>query len=293
MSAGRVFIANRGQIAARIAQSARRSGYEAVAATTADDLPSIAALVADGTALLRGTGPAAYLDAEALCVAAREAQCTHLHPGIGFLSESPALARAAAEADLTFVGPSAAALALLGDKSATRTAAAAAGLPTLHGVSVASAAAAAEAWPEVASAGGAMLKARAGGGGKGIRYVEVPEDLAEAYERASSEAERSFGDGALLLEAALVAPRHVEVQLAADSTGAAVHLGTRDCSLQWRHQKVIEMAPAPGLPDGMAERLYADALAFAEALRERGAPLSTLATVEFLLDASTGKHYLL
>ena len=280
----RVFIANRGEIAQRIVRACQAVGAESVACAPADDAASLHTLSADRAVTLPGAGAAAYLDARALVRAAVEAGCSALHPGVGFLSESAQLAALCDEHGVTFVGPSARALALCGDKARARDAAAAAGLRVLPGARVASADEAAARFGAVAGARRrALLKALAGGGGKGIRLVEGEAECAAQFARCESEAARAFGDGRLLLERALARPRHVEVQLAADRAGRVVHFGERDCSVQRRHQKLVEICPAPRLADATRAALRARAARLGRELA--GAGLRCLATVEFLLDA--------
>ncbi|MFX4285745.1 carboxyl transferase domain-containing protein [Janibacter sp. G349] len=275
-----VFVANRGEIAVRIVRAAREAGLEAVVAVTRAEADGLAARLASGVHVLPGEGPAAYLDAAALAAGAREHGCTLLHPGYGFLSESPELARACAAAGVTFVGPEADLLELFGDKGRARAAAQEAGVPVLPATAVGASAAEVEDFARVQLPGGVMIKAAAGGGGRGMRAVPAGEPVAPAWERARSEAERSFGSGDLFAELYVERARHVEVQVAADGEGGVTHLGERDCTLQRRFQKVVEVAPAPGLPDDVRAALHESAVRLLAGRGYRG-----LATVEFLLDA--------
>ena len=238
----RVIIANRGEVAVRVARAVREARLRPVGVFAADEAgaPYLAAM--DAQVALPGVGAAAYLDAGALLAAAAALGADALHPGWGFLSESPALAEACAAAGVTFVGPSAALLALFGDKRRTRELAAA------NGVAVAEAAADVSGAMRMLAAGPVLLKAAAGGGGRGMRVVRDAAWLPEAWHAASAEAAAFFGDGALFAERLIEQARHIEVQIAGDGADA-VSLGTRDCTLQRRHQKMIETAPAPAVPE--------------------------------------------
>ncbi|WP_338538663.1 carbamoyl-phosphate synthase large subunit [Janibacter terrae] len=275
-----VFVANRGEIAVRIVRAAREAGLDVVAAVTRAEADSLAARLATAVHVLPGEGAAAYLDASSLVAGAIEHGCTMLHPGYGFLSESPALARACVEAGVVFVGPDAELLELFGDKGSARAVAEQAGVPVLPATPVGVTEAQAEAFALAQRPAGVMVKAAAGGGGRGMRAVTAGEPLGEAWERARSEAERSFGSGELFVELYVERARHVEVQVVADGEGGATHLGERDCTLQRRFQKVVEVAPAPALPDDVRADLHAAAVRLVSGRGYRG-----LATVEFLLDA--------
>ena len=275
-----VFVANRGEIAVRIVRAAREAGHDVVVAVTRAEVDSLAARLATGVHVLPGEGAAAYLDADSLVAGATEHGCELLHPGYGFLSESPVLARACVGAGVTFVGPDASLLELFGDKGSARAAAEQAGVPVLPATPVGVTEAEAEAFARERGPEGVMLKAAAGGGGRGMRAVPAGQPLAAAWKRARSEAERSFGSGELFAELYVERARHVEVQVAADGEGGVTHLGERDCTLQRRFQKVVEVAPAPCLPDEVRADLHAAAVRLLGGRGYRG-----LATVEFLLDA--------
>ncbi|MEJ2885168.1 carboxyl transferase domain-containing protein [Actinomycetospora aeridis] len=268
----RVLVANRGEIAIRIARALADLGIVPVAvhATDEPDAPHVAK--ADEVVALRGSGVAAYLDVDDLLRAAAEAGADAVHPGYGFLSESPAFARACAEHGVVFIGPSPEVLADLGDKTRARALAEAAGLPVLAAADRDGAAALLE------SAGAVMVKAVAGGGGRGMRRVTDPADLPDALARCASEAGAAFGDDRVYVEELLRPARHVEVQILGDGTGAVAELGERDCSVQRRHQKVVEVAPAPGLDPEVRAALLAAAVRLGESVRYRG-----LGTVEFLV----------
>jgi acetyl-CoA carboxylase carboxyltransferase component/biotin carboxylase len=276
MPVTRLLVANRGEVAARVLHTTSALGLPAVAVCAADDTPPE---WADHVERLPADGPAAYLDVEALVAAAHRTGCDAVHPGWGFLAESARFARACADAGLTFVGPSPSALELFGDKAAARARAAELGVPVPPGTGVL------EPGDPTATAflaehGAVLVKAVAGGGGRGIRAVHDPAELAEAMRRCASEAEHAFGNGAVYLERLLAGARHIEVQLVGDGGGEVRAIGDRDCSLQLHRQKVLEIAPAPGLSDELRGRLWAAAEALGGAVDRLG-----VATAEFLLAA--------
>ncbi|OLF09638.1 pyruvate carboxylase [Actinophytocola xanthii] len=281
----KILVANRGEIAIR----AFRAGYELGAGTVAvfpyEDRNSLHRTKADEAYEIGEPGHPvrAYLSVQEIIGAARRANADAVYPGYGFLSENPELARACAEAGITFVGPPTEVLELTGNKARAVAAAREAGLPVLR-----SSAPSAD-LDELLTAGEELgfplfVKAVAGGGGRGMRRVLESGALRESLEAAMREAESAFGDPTVFLEQAVVSPRHIEVQILADATGEVIHLFERDCSVQRRHQKVIEIAPAPNLAPELRERICADAVAFARHIGYRNA-----GTVEFLLDAN-GKH---
>ncbi len=279
----KLLIANRGEVALRVARAASELGIASVAVYAPEDAESLHLRRCDEAVALPGQGAGAYLDAAALIEAARLSGCDAVHPGYGFLSENAAFARACADAGLTFVGPAPETLALFGDKVAARRLAEAAGVPLAAGTQQAVSLAESEAF--MAKVGGpVMLKALAGGGGRGMRLVERPDELAEAYRRAASEAAASFGSAALYVEELIRPARHIEVQVLGDATGAVTHLWERECSLQRRHQKLVELAPAPGLSDELRAELASAAVRLGEV-----AGVRTLCTVEFLLQAEEGR----
>jgi len=281
----KVLVANRGEIAIR----AFRAGYELGAGTVAvfpyEDRNSLHRLKADEAYQIgvQGHPVRAYLSVEEIVGAARKAGADAVYPGYGFLSENPDLARACEEAGITFIGPSAEILELTGNKARAVAAAREAGVPVLG-----SSAPSSDVDELVAAADDVgfpvFVKAVAGGGGRGMRRVDDPAQLREAIEAAAREAESAFGDPTVFLEKAVVDPRHIEVQILADGAGNVIHLFERDCSVQRRHQKVIELAPAPNLDPELRERICNDAVAFARKIGYRNA-----GTVEFLLDKS-GNH---
>ncbi len=283
-----LLIANRGEIAIRVARTARRLGIRTVAIHPDDDRTSLHTRVADHAVMLSGRGAAAYLDIDAVVAAAVAEGCDAVHPGYGFLSESAAFATACSAAGLTFVGPTPEQLSLLGDKARARKAAVAAGLSVLRGtegpVDADGAVAFHRSLVADGSDGAIMLKAVAGGGGRGMRVVRAEADIADAFSRCSSEALAAFGDGRIYVEELLPIARHIEVQIVGD--GASVmHLGERDCSVQRRHQKLIEIAPAPNLSDERRERLHDDAVRLAQSVG-----FKNIGTIEFLLDPSPGSN---
>jgi 3-methylcrotonyl-CoA carboxylase alpha subunit len=275
-----VLVANRGEIACRIFRTARRLGMRTIAVYSDADATARHTRAAD-EAVRIGPAPAreSYLDVERILAAARACGAEAIHPGYGFLSENAQFAQACADAGLLFVGPPAAAIGAMGSKLVAKARMQAAGVPVLPGYSGAQ-----QDLPHLERAGLAagmplIVKPAAGGGGKGMQIVRQPAELGPALAAARRLAESAFGDGALLLERYLPAPRHLEVQVFADAHGNFVHLGDRDCSTQRRHQKLIEEAPAPAVPADVRERLRAAALVVA---REIG--YVSAGTVEFLFD---------
>jgi acetyl-CoA carboxylase, biotin carboxylase subunit len=283
MGLRRVLVANRGEIAVRIVRACADAGIESVVAVSEADRESRAALVADRAVCI---GPAAasesYLDVPRVVAAALATGCDAVHPGYGFLAERPELARACAEHGLAFVGPAADVIARGGDKAAARELAASLGIPVGAGSMVLRDAAGAVA---VADEVGypVVLKAAAGGGGRGMVLVAEAAALPAAFEAASEEARLAFGDGRMYLERFLTRARHVEVQVLADAHGGVVHLGERDCSAQRRYQKLVEEAPAVLVAAEVRRDLCAAAIELARALGYVGA-----GTVEFIVDAETG-----
>ncbi|WP_420436625.1 pyruvate carboxylase [Candidatus Poriferisodalis sp.] len=284
----KLLVANRGEIAIRAFRAATQLGIRTVAILPVEEERSGALhrIKADEAYVIgeEGRPVRAYLDHEAIVSTAVEVGADAIYPGYGFLSESPALADACAAAGVTFVGPSAEVLRLTGNKMRAREAAEEAGLPVLR-QSVPVDGVAADITNTAAAIGYPLfVKAASGGGGRGMRRVERPDDLAEAVEAARREAHSAFGDGTVFLEEAMTDVRHIEAQVLADSGGNVVHLFERDCSVQRRFQKVVEMAPARDLGDGVRQQLLADAVRFAEAIGYVNA-----GTVEFLVDAG-GRH---
>ena len=276
----RLLIANRGEIAIRIAQSAADMGVETVAVYSQDDSQSLHTRAMDHAVALQGSGPAAYLDIAGIVQVARDIGADAVHPGYGFLAENGDFARACAEAGLTFVGPSPESLDLFGDKVEARRLAAAHDVPLLPGTDGPTLLDVAQAFFSGLEAGtSVMLKAVAGGGGRGMRLVHDEADLAEAFERAQSEARTAFRRSDVFIEQYLPHARHIEVQVIGDGSGAVAVLGDRDCSIQRQHQKIVEIAPAPNLHPAVRQRLHDAAAALAEA-----AQYKSVGTFEFLVD---------
>jgi acetyl-CoA carboxylase, biotin carboxylase subunit len=299
----RLLIANRGEIAVRVIRTCRRLGIETVLTVAAGDADSVPARLADKTIAI-----GSYLDFEEVVGAAAAAEAGAIHPGYGFLSENPRLARACEAAGIVFIGPGADVLEAAGDKLAARNHAVAAGLPVLPGGLVRSEATGADdalgaggeedAAAEIAHAADAaglaerigypvLIKAAGGGGGRGLRVVRDPADLAGAVAVGSAEAQAAFGDGRVYLERYVSPARHVEVQLLGDGENV-IHLGDRDCSVQRRYQKLVEEAPAPRLGETLRVGMRAAAVAFGQHLKYQG-----LGTVEFLVDAARSEFWFL
>jgi acetyl/propionyl-CoA carboxylase alpha subunit/acetyl-CoA carboxylase carboxyltransferase component len=274
----KLLIANRGEVAVRVARTAAEMGIATVAVYSEDDAAALHTRVADDARPLAGRGPRAYLDGDQLLSIARDTACDALHPGYGFLSENAAFARECAAAGVIFVGPEPRTLDLFGDKAEARGVARRADVPVLPGTAGPVDAAAAEAFrTALATDTAVVVKAVAGGGGRGLRVVGVGEPLAPAIERCASEADAAFGDGRVYVEQFLEGARHVEVQLAGDGD-VVVHLWHRECSLQRHRQKLIETAPALGLAPSVGDELLAAAVRLA-----RASGLCSLATIEFLV----------
>ncbi|MFV9683353.1 carboxyl transferase domain-containing protein [Pseudomonas sp. NY15367] len=279
-----LLIANRGEIAIRIAQACADLGIRSVAVFAEDDKACLHTRKADLAVALAGRGPAAYLDMAQLIGIALEQGCTAIHPGYGFLAENAEFARRCQAAGLTFVGPTPETLQLFGDKAAARALAERCAVPLVPGIN--QAVTLEQAADFLAEHGSVMLKALAGGGGRGMRAVDEPAQLAEAFARCASEAQGAFGSGALYVERRVRRARHIEVQVLGDGSGAVSHLWERDCSLQRRHQKLVEMAPSPDLDAATREAIIASALRLAAEVQYRG-----IGTFEFLLDLDQPGHF--
>ncbi|OHV20510.1 pyruvate carboxylase subunit A [Parafrankia soli] len=283
-----VLIANRGEIALRVARACRELGIRTVAVYSTEDRESAVVSYADAAVHI-GPGPArnSYLNIAALVEAARQHDVEAVHPGYGFLSEDPDFAEVCEHSDLVFIGPPAQVIANLGDKIAARRVMERAGLPLLPGSS--GPVESADEAREVAERIGfpVMIKAAAGGGGRGIRIAASPAAFAESYAETTAEAGALFGDSRVYVERYVTRARHVEVQVLCDTHGNGIHLGTRDCSVQRRHQKLLEEGPAPLLPDDTVDRMGRAAVSGALAAGYVGA-----GTFEFLVDGSADFHFM-
>ena len=277
----RVLIANRGEIAVRVIRACRELGIETVAVYSTADRDSLHVRLAD-RAVCVGPPPAAqsYLNIASIVGAAETTGCRAIHPGYGFLSENPLFARACEESGLVFIGPRPESIEAMGDKARARATMEAAGVPIVPGSSGLGG-------PEEATTVAAglgypvLLKATAGGGGRGMRAVASPVELAEAYRAAAAEARAAFSNGSLYLEKAIEGAHHVEIQVLGDGTGDVLTLGERDCSIQRRHQKLVEESPSPAVSQSLRDGLEDAALRACDALRYRGA-----GTIEFLVSGN-------
>lgn len=288
MTIKRVLIANRAEIAVRIVRACEAMGIETVVAVSAADRDGMAARIADRAFCVGAASPAeSYLNPNKMVAAALATGCDALHPGYGFLAESADLAQLCLDNGITFVGPKPDQIRTMGNKLSARTLARRLEIPILSGSETV-------ATVEEAVAAGRkvglpiMIKAAAGGGGRGMKIVHRFEDLPLAFQRASSEAAAAFGDGTIYIERFIANARHVEVQILGDRYGNVVHLGERDCSLQRRHQKMVEEAPAPNLPEPLRTDLRAAAVRLA-----KGFGYENAGTVEFIVDQDEGTFFFL
>ena len=280
----KILVANRGEIAVRVMRTARRMGIATVAVYSEADAGALHALEAD-EALLIGPAAAAesYLLGERIILAAKESGADAIHPGYGFLSENAEFAQDCADAGITFIGPSPKAMRAMGLKDAAKKCMEDASVPVVPGyygrkqdLKTLAGAADEIGYP-------VLIKAVAGGGGKGMRLVESPEDFKDSLASAQREAKSAFGNDHVLVEKFITNPRHIEIQVFGDSKGNAVHLFERDCSVQRRHQKIIEEAPAPGMSEAMRAKMGAAAVTAVRAISYEGA-----GTIEFIVDSSAG-----
>jgi acetyl-CoA carboxylase biotin carboxylase subunit len=281
----RVLIANRGEVAVRVVRACQELGIETVAVYSTADRDALHVRLADRAVHIGPPPPAeSYLKIPSLIAAGTTTGCDAVHPGWGFLAENAAFAAACEDNDLVFIGPRAETIETMGDKVAAKAAMAAAGLPLVPGSNGAAGLSDAK---RLAGEIGfpVLLKAAAGGGGRGMRLVESPKDLEAAFQTAASEAQAAFADGSLYVEKAVIGARHVEIQVLGDGDGGVLTLGERDCSIQRRHQKLIEEAPSPAVSDSLRAEMEDAARRACESLRYRGA-----GTIEFLLDAN-GRFY--
>ena len=283
MAFASILVGNRGEIAIRIARAASAMATRSVMVYSSDDETSLHTLAGDVALPLQGAGPRAYLDGAQLIALAQSAACDAVHPAYGFLAENAGFARACHAAGLRFIGPNPSALQTFGDKTRARRLALECGVPILKGTNgPTELGEALDFFADLGENAAMMIKAVAGGGGRGMRIVTRREDIAKAYSRCRSEAGAAFGDDSVYVEQLIRRARHIEVQIAGDQAGRIVHFGDRECSIQRRHQKLIEVAPAPNLPERLRERLVAGATALG-----RAASYDSLGTVEFLIDANS------
>ncbi|WP_166422016.1 biotin carboxylase N-terminal domain-containing protein [Paraglaciecola sp. 20A4] len=284
----KILVANRGEIAVRIIETARRLGYRTVAIYSDADSQARHVLKADQAVCV---GPASvsdsYLVAEKIIAAALKTGADAIHPGYGFLSENASFARACDDAGITFIGPGADAIELMGSKRLSKVAMLTAGVPCIDGYQSEEQSDAVLMEKALQIGFPLMVKASAGGGGRGMRLVNQQSELADQIKTARSEAQSAFGSGELILERAVVGPRHIEIQVFADTFGNTVYLGERDCSIQRRHQKVVEEAPSPFVDDALRERMGRAAVEAAKACHYIGA-----GTVEFLVDKDKNFYFL-
>ncbi len=280
----KLLIANRGEIAIRVTEAAAELGFYTVAIFSEDDAKSLHVIRADEACPLRGVGVGAYLDGEQIVAVAQQAGCEAIHPGYGFLSENAGFARRCAEAGIVFVGPRPELLELFGDKVRSRRLASRCDVPVLTGSEGPTSLAEAKAFFQSEQADGAIvIKAVAGGGGRGMRIVRRLDDLEEAYTRCQSEARAAFGNGEVYVERFMPAARHIEVQILGDQSGNVTHLWERECTVQRRHQKLIEMAPSPSITPETRDQLVAAALRMAQSVQ-----YDSLGTFEFLVSPNGG-----
>ena len=283
MTFNSILIANRGEIAVRIARAASELGIRSVAVYSDDDAASLHVKAADGAQALGASGPAAYLDIARVIAAAKTAHCEAVHPGYGFLSENALFAEACEKVGLQFIGPSPHVLSIFGDKARARDLASKFGVPILKGTPGPATLEETRAFFR-ATKGAIIVKAIAGGGGRGMRIVTDESELESAYARCQSEALAGFGNAAVYAEALMLGARHIEVQVAGDGKSAS-QIWERDCTLQRRHQKIVEIAPAPGLDPDMRKQLCDAAVWLADDVN-----LSGLATFEFLVNPKPARH---
>ncbi len=277
-----LLVANRGEIAIRVMRAAGELGIRTVALFSEDDASSLHTRRADEAIQLRGVGASAYLDIEQIVAVALRAGCDAIHPGYGFLSENASFARRCAEEGIMFIGPRPEILDLFGDKVRARSIAAECGVPLLAATQGSTSLEEARAFFIAQGPGAAvMIKAIAGGGGRGMRPVYRIDDLEEAYQRCQSEARAAFGNGDVYVERLMRSARHIEVQIVGDRLGNVSHLWERECTIQRRHQKLVEVAPSPSLTDSLRNDLIAAAMRIAESVR-----YDNLGTFEFIVDAT-------
>ncbi len=282
----KLLIANRGEIALRIIRTAKELGIQTVAVYSPDDVSALHARSADEAYPLTAVGPAAYLDGDGLLTAALNSGCDAIHPGYGFLAESASFAARIEEAGIAFVGPRRQTLSMLGDKSQARLLATGHGVPVPAGTGPVSAEEALAFLQTLGPASAMMLKAKAGGGGRGIRVVRDEAEVADAHARCRAEALKAFGSDELYAEQLVERARHIEVQVLGDGTGSVIHIGERECSVQRRHQKLVEIAPSPTLSPELRAAVIGASLTLARAVDYQG-----LGTFEFLVPENAREEF--
>jgi acetyl-CoA carboxylase biotin carboxylase subunit len=283
----RVLIANRGEVAVRVIRACRELGVETVAVYSTADRDALHVRLADRSVHIGPPAPTdSYLNVPSLIAAGNTTDCDAVHPGWGFLAENAAFAATCEDNDLVFIGPRPETIETMGDKVAAKAAVAAAGLPLVPGSNGAASLAGARSLADEVGFP-VLLKAAAGGGGRGMRLVRAPEELDRAFQTATLEAQAAFSDGSLYVEKALVGARHVEIQVLGDGDGGVLTLGERDCSIQRRHQKLVEESPSPAVTDELRADMEDAARHACEALRYRGA-----GTIEFLLDEDGAFYFI-
>ena len=282
----KLLIANRGEIVLRVAEAAAELGIATAGIFSEDDSTSLHVRRVDEALPLKGRGAAAYLDSAAVIAAALDSGCDAIHPGYGFLSENADFAQACADADIVFVGPTPDQLKLFGDKTRARSHAGRNGAPVLSGTDGATNVAGMKAFFAKHAKAGIVIKAIAGGGGRGMRIVTHESEIGEAFARAMAEARAAFGNGDLYAERLIARARHIEVQIVGDGAGGIVALGERECSVQRRSQKIVELAPSPHLGEAMRQKIVEAAVAMAKAVSYR-----SLGTFEFLIDDSAPDYF--
>lgn len=281
MTFSKILIANRGEIAIRIARAAADLEIETLSVYSEDDANSLHSQKTDESIALAGRGVRAYLDMAQIITVAKENHCDAIHPGYGFLSENADFAAQCLENDIVFIGPSPETIALFGDKVQARLLAESINVPLVKGISEPVTLETAVDFFESLEGKPMLLKAAAGGGGRGMRIVHNTSEIEESLARATSESEQAFGIGDIYVEELIEKARHIEVQIAGDRSGEILHFGDRDCSLQRRHQKLIEIAPAPALDESMRDNLIEASRSLAMAANYEG-----LGTFEFLVNTS-------
>ncbi|MGV0033869.1 MAG: biotin carboxylase N-terminal domain-containing protein [Candidatus Azotimanducaceae bacterium WSBS_2022_MAG_OTU7] len=282
----KLLIANRGEIAIRIGQTANELGYTTIAVSPQDDAGSLHVQQSDESVQIPGTGAQAYLDIVEIIKAAKNCSADAVHPGYGFLSENPDFAQACDDAGIDFVGPTTDQLSIFGNKAGARALAAELGISLVPGTNEDTSLANVTDFQDQHPDKGVVIKAISGGGGRGMRIVEDRMDIEKSYERCRSEAKLAFGDDRVYVELLIPRARHIEVQIVGDGTGEVIHLWDRDCSTQRQNQKIVEVAPSPNLPASTRTALLEASIKMASHASYRG-----VGTFEFLVNADQPDEY--